>query len=160
MAQKGGFKENGGGSSTSLQVANETCPHGNEKADISLNTSTSGCSITTAQISVTSESELKVAGKLHEQLVYLQSTYGCIINMYDAHRSDNTKAVPLLNREQLMAGLKKYKHKKDIIRDHLFDLLEAVRPICLPTYEEVERIPKPFIPSNPCTDTENIDYLW
>ncbi len=144
MAQKGGLKENGGGPSNSLQVANETCPHGNGKADTSLNTSTSGCSFMTAstaltaQISVTSETELKIAGKLHDQLLNLQTTYGCLVNMYDAHRSDNTGTTPLRNREQLEAGLKKYKHKKDVVKDHLFDLIEAVRPICLQTYESMK----------------------
>ncbi len=91
-----------------------------------------------AVISVTSETDLKVTGKLYEQLLNLQKCYCSILEKYDVNRpQEQTSTARLLTRDQLNAGLKKTKFKKELIKDQLFDLIECTRPICLPNYQQI-----------------------
>ena len=45
----------------------------------------------------------------------------------------------LLNREQMLSGIKKNRVLVDPLKNYLIDLLESVRPVCLPEYQTDNR---------------------
>ena len=105
-----------------------------------------------ANISLTSNSEMYVPGKLHVDIISLKTEYLRIINSLDVKLSDdnNTTTIELLTDEQLKAAMGKL--LKPTLFDHLCVLMTHIRNICLPKYEKDTR-PK-LIPQN--TKLDNI----
>ena len=58
-------------------------------------------------ISVTSESELLVAGKLHSDIIKLKDCYIKLLNKYDPNKTSDS-CVDLLTREQMVSAITKY----------------------------------------------------
>ena len=100
-------------------------------------TSSTPTSSGSSLISITSESDLKIGGVLFDQLTSLKSTYLRILRIFDPATplTCTESEVVMLNRDQLVAGQKKHKLKKEKLEGHIYDLLESVRPICLPGYK-------------------------
>jgi hypothetical protein len=94
---------------------------------------TADASLNSTRISVTSTNELLVAGKLHVDIMKLQTCYLDILNQYDPC-TDGVSKVTMLTNDQMLNGISKHRILKDSIRDHLFKLLDHVRPICTPNY--------------------------
>ena len=90
-----------------------------------------------AIFSITSNSNLLVPGKLYSDLTVLKKSYCDLIRTIDPSNKGEDSEVLLLTKEQMAAGVKK--HKADIVRSFLVDLLDVVRPVCLPDYEEDSR---------------------
>ena len=100
-------------------------------------------------ISVCSQSELLIPGKLFHDITKLKSCYISILN--EAYASVKTTVavteadVLTLTREQLADYILKpgkEKLKAPAAKEHLLRLLELVRPVCVPDFQEDTR-PKP-----------------
>ena len=102
-------------------------------------TSTSAdTSVSDRALSVTSESNLLVPGKLHADIICLKSCYSAIIKELDPNKSaneNNGNAILMLDKKQMQAGMKKHQIRADVAKAHLINLLDCVRPVCLPSYE-------------------------
>ena len=107
-------------------------------------------------ISVSSESNLHIPGKLLSDIGDLKRCYSNLINIIHPSTSsspeDNT--VPLLNKEQISSGFKKVGVKD--CRVYLTDLLDCVRPICLPAYKHS---PNFRLPPSTATQSSEITSL-
>ena len=125
----------GAGSSNVLQVDGSNENDQNNESFHSAHTAASA-STTTTNISATSESNLHVPGKLLSDIIKLKQCYVNIIKVIDPHSSPSTSPedniAPFLNKDQMTAGLKKVNAPG--CRTHLAEILDCVRPICLPAY--------------------------
>ena len=92
-----------------------------------------------ANISITSNSDLYVPGKLHLDIISLKSEYIRIINSLNVKLSSQseTNEIELLTDEQLKSALGKL--LKPELFSHLCVLMTHVRNICLPNYEKDTR---------------------
>ena len=115
-----------------------------------------------SNFSVSSESDLLIPGKLLTDIVNLKNCYKDIISQIDPYSNtepntvENPSSVPLLNKEQMLSGMKKRNNKfnAEAAKSSLVDLLECVRPLCLPTYQSGSR-PK----LSPVTQDNHIELL-
>ncbi len=119
-----------------------------EKKDNKLNTSADSNSTfqsvnstlnTSASISVSSESSLLIPGKLHADIQLLKNCYVDIISLFDVAKNAKSNQTQvggqaiLLNKDQLTAGVKKFKAPE--LKEHLANVLDHIRPVCLPSYQ-------------------------
>ncbi len=116
----------------------------NDKLNISADSNSTFQSVNSAlnssvPISVSSESSLLIPGKLHTDIQLLKNCYMDIINIIDPAKNAKSSQIPaggevvLLNKEQLTTGVNKLKNKD--LKEHLADILDHVRPVCLPSYQ-------------------------
>ncbi len=97
-------------------------------------------------ISVSSESSLLVPGKLHSEIVSLKQCYTRIIHEINQVKSNKTQVpasgqILMLNKEQIVACMKKQGYNAPNAKAHLADLLDNVRSVCLPDYQ-IDNRPK------------------
>ena len=105
-----------------------------------LNVSTESTSPSLTNFSVSSESNLFVPSKLHSDILKLKTCYTDIIKLIDPYKNsptslENPNVVLMLNKEQMLAGIKKNKMGAEGTKVNLVNLLECVRPLCLPGYQ-------------------------
>ena len=105
-----------------------------------LNVSTDSTSPSSTNFSVSSESNLFVPSKLHSDILKLKTCYTDIIKLIDPYKNsptslENPNVVLMLNKEQMLAGIKKNKLGAEGTKVNLVNLLECVRPLCLPGYQ-------------------------
>ena len=142
------------GSNGNGNVNNGTDDHNNESFH-SAQTAVRASSLTT-NISASSESNLLVPGKLLTDIVKLKECYVDIIKDIDPYASSSTSTeenpniVLMINKDQIMSGLKK--KKADLCKTHLANLLDCVRPLCLPSYQNCQNS-RPL----PSTETQNCE---
>ena len=140
--------ENGSlGSSNPLQddIENGNV-HGNSVEE-SFNAISTATESLQSDISVCSESNLLVPGKLFSDICKPKSCYLSIIQgVYNSVKSSVTDSsdpsethVLMLTREQLEAGVKQGKMGANTARQYLVDLLELTQPVCVPSYQEDTR---------------------
>ena len=94
-------------------------------------------SSSSTSLSVSSENSLFVPGKLHQNIANLKQCYTAIIHDIDPNKNkalDNSTSILMLDRVQMVAGIKTNKIRLEPLTTHLLDLLEYVRPVCLPEY--------------------------
>ena len=87
-----------GGEGSSNPFQDETCKTPmtagtNVSSSTAFTFETADPSLNSTRISVTSESELLIAGKLHGNIVELQNCYLDIINKYDPDSDKNSKVI-------------------------------------------------------------------
>ena len=119
----------------------------NDNVDESFHsTQTAAESLTSTTISVCSQSELLIPGKLFHDISKLKSCYITIIkDIYGSVKTTvaSTEAdVLTLTREQLEGGIiGKGKNKMNApeAKEHLIKLLELIRPVCVPSFQEDSR---------------------
>ena len=93
-------------------------------------------------ISAASESNLLVPGKLYSDIVKLKQCYIDIMKTIDPYSTssttpeENRNIVLMINKDQMKAGVAKFKPKLDTVKKQLIDLLDCARPICLPDYQD------------------------
>ena len=96
---------------------------------------------TTTNFSTSSESNLLVPGKLLSDIVKLKQCYVDIISVIDPYSTqsksseENQNIILMLSKDQMTAGIAKNKPKVDVVKKHLVNLLDCVRPLCLPNYQ-------------------------
>ena len=131
------------GNSNVLQVDGS---HGNdtdEQTDESFHSvqTVATTSSSTTNISVGSESNLLVPGKLFSDITKLKDCYVKIINDIDPHSTpslspeENPNMIVMLNKEQISSGVNKRGYTAKDAKAHLIDLLDCVRALCLPSYQ-------------------------
>jgi alkylated DNA repair dioxygenase AlkB len=106
---------------------------GTAASSIQLNTSGN------TSLSVSSENSLFVPGKLHQNIANLKQCYTAIIHAIDPSKkpaldNSSTTSILMLDRVQMKAGIKANKINLEPLKKLLIDLLECVRPVCLPDY--------------------------
>ena len=105
-------------------------------------TQTTTESLPASSISMCSESNLLVPGKLFCDISKLKSCYSAILKEIFQSVKSTVKPddhILLLTREQLEAGCKQGKMNAPSAKAHLINLLESVRPVCVPSYQEDTR---------------------
>ena len=108
-------------------------------------TRTSAESLQSTSISVCSESSLLVPGKLFNDIANLKTCYKGILLEIQSNLQRNAAAavsdgeILLLTREQLTSGCKHGSMKADALRRNLVDILDFVRPVCIPNYQHDSR---------------------
>ena len=125
--------------------------HDNASGDLnrSVETATSPAP-SSSNFSVSSESDLLIPGKLYADIVRLKNCYQGIISQIDPNSNsdpgslENPSTVLMLNKEQMAAGMKKRNNKfnVDVAKNSLVELLDCVRPLCLPLYQ-LDSHPRP-----------------
>ncbi len=106
-------------------------------------TATNKSTPSTQNFSICSKSSLLVPSKLHAaNIVSLKECYTGNIKYVDPtnniqNKVNSGEGVLMLDRNQIISGLTKNKSKLkvDVLRNHLADLLDHVRPVCLPDYQ-------------------------
>ena len=99
-----------------------------------------------SSISMCSASSLLVPGKLYNDISKLKSCYAAILkdihttrkNTVTEYESDE-QLILLLTNDQLVAGCKSHRMNAGVAKNHLMNLLELVRPVCVPSYLEDTR---------------------
>ena len=106
-----------------------------------LNKSAESSSTATTIFSTSSETALLVPGKLHSDIVRLKECYVEIIKLIDPYSStstspeENPSIILMLNKDQMMSGITKNKLRVEGLKTNLVNLLDCVRPLCLPRYQ-------------------------
>ena len=110
MDQENLVLEEGAASSNTVQDATR---HSNVNENVSeLNVTTESISPSSTNFSVSSESNLFVPSKLHSDILKLKTCYTDIIKLIDPYKNsstslENPSTVLMLNKEQILAGIKK-----------------------------------------------------
>ena len=131
------------GSSNVLQVVNGNENNGTDINNDSFHSTQTGitASSATTDFSIDSSSSLLVPGKLFSSIVKLKECYINIIKEVDSNTTtssspeENPNIILMLNKDQMSAGIRKRGFKAETAKDHLIDLLDCVRPLCLPCYQ-------------------------
>lgn len=115
-------------------------------------------STSTAIFSVSSETDLLIPGKLHNEIVNLKNCYVQIIDKIvpsnDPKSLENPSQVLMLSKEQMLAGINKRraagkeKFNAETAKNSLVDLLDCVRPLCLPFYQCDSNPKLPTVPKD------------
>ena len=139
-----------GGKLKSSQVANvdeNGNGNGNDPSSASaLNSSSisdsTSAATSSSTISVTSETELKLGGKLFEQFTTLQQTYTRILTEIESisltknqKSNDRQPGTAFLTNDQVNKLCSDSKLKAPVAKKLLGELVNAIRPICLPSYK-------------------------
>ena len=117
-------------------VINGTEEQNNESFNSTQTTATTSTNISAASIS-----NLLVPGKLYSDIVNLKQCYVDIMRTIDPYSTSSTSSeenqniVLMINRDQISAGIAKHKPKLDVCKKHIVNLLDCIRPICLPDYQ-------------------------
>ena len=117
--------------------------HGNENELNRSVESSQSSAPSSSNFSVSSETDLLIPGKLYTDIVNLKKCYKEIISLIDPCNNteditvENPSSVLMLNKEQMLAGMKKRNNKfsAETAKSSLVALLDCVRPLCLPVYQ-------------------------
>ena len=144
MDQKNLVLEGGAESSNTVQDVTRLS-NVNENVSV-LKVSTDSTSPSSTNFSVSSESNLFVPSKLHSDILKLKTCYTDIIKLIDPYKNsptslENPNVVLMLNKEQMLAGIKKNKLGAEGTKVNLVNLLECVRPLSLYVYQATNVIP-------------------
>ena len=138
-------KDGSAGSSNPLQDVSSDVQNDNVNEESFNSTSTAAESQPSTSISVCSESNLLVPGKLFSDILKLKSSYVVILrdvhnltkNVVDANSDPSDVEVLTMTFEQLESGVKKMKAPD--LKNHLVQILNNLRPVCVPNYLEDTR---------------------
>ena len=139
MDQENLVLEGGAESSNTVQ---DVTRQSNVNENVSeLNVTTESTSPSSTNFSVSSESNLFVPSKLNSDILNLKNCYIDIIKLIDPYKNssssslENPNIVLMLNKEQMLAGIKKNKLGAEGTKVNLVNLMDCVRPLCLPSYQ-------------------------
>ena len=87
-------------------------------------------------LSVSNESHLLVPTNLHNDLSALKNCYITILKELDPEKERNSEGtdIVMLTRDQMSAGMRKNKVLDKATKQHLIDLMDNVRPLCVAQY--------------------------
>ena len=138
-------KDESAEASNSLQDVSSDVQDDNVNEESFVSTSTAAESQPSTSISVCSESNLLVPGKLFSDISKLKSSYVVILreihnlvkNVVDTNADPSDVEVLTMTHEQLDSGVKKMKAPD--LKKHLVQILDHTRPVCVPNYLEDTR---------------------